>query len=72
MREKGEEYLKQHIEEEDDAYQLRLTSTVLLNAFEEAVDGVVSRVFAETVILNEEAHDEFVRRDAIVAEAHAD
>ena len=39
MREKGEEYLPQHIEEEDDAYDLRVTSTVLLNAFEEAVDG---------------------------------
>jgi hypothetical protein len=60
MREKGEEYLPQHIEEEDDVYDLRVTSTVLLNAFEEAVDGVVSRVFAEPVIVTEEAHDEFV------------
>ena len=60
MRKKGEEHLPQHIEEEDDAYDLRVTSTVLLNAFEEAVDGVVSRVFAEPVIVTEEAHDEFV------------
>jgi hypothetical protein len=60
MREKSEEYLPQHAEEEDEDYDLRLRSSVLLNAFEEAVDGVVSRVFAEPVILSEEAHDEFV------------
>jgi hypothetical protein len=60
MREKAAEYLPQHSAEEDADYELRLRSTVLLNAFEEAVDGVVSRVFAEPVILSEEAHDEFV------------
>ena len=60
MREKAADYLPQHSEEEEADYELRLISSVLLNAFEEAVDGVVSRVFAEPVILSEEAHDEFV------------
>ena len=60
MREKGVEFLPQHSEEEDEAYTARVNSTVLVNAFEEAVDGVVSRVFAKPVVLSEEAHDELV------------
>ena len=37
MREKGVEFLPQHSEEEDEAYTARVNSTVLVNAFEEAL-----------------------------------
>ena len=37
MREKGAEFLPQHSEEEDAAYEARVNSTVLVNAFEEAL-----------------------------------
>ena len=59
MREAGETYLPTHAEETDEQYEDRLQSSVLFNAFEEAVDGVVARVFSEPVILKEDALDLF-------------
>jgi hypothetical protein len=62
MRDAAHEHLPQHEAESTASYQSRLAGSVLAPFLEEAVDGVVSRVFAEPVILPDEAGDEF--RDA--------
>jgi hypothetical protein len=64
MRKEGATYLTQHAEENTDAFEERLDSAVLYNAFEEAVDGVVSRVFAEPVILKEDEASETFKEHA--------
>src|SRR5262245_40263930 len=64
MREAGASYLTQHQEENDDTFEERIDQAVLYNAFEEAVDGVVSRVFAEPVIVKDEESNQLFKDHA--------
>jgi hypothetical protein len=59
IRESGTLYMTKHDGESQEAFEARLDNAVLLNAYEDAVDGVVSRVFAEPVIIQDEDEQKY-------------
>ncbi len=54
MRAAGEDYLPQHAEEEDDAYNERLSRTTLLNMLQMTLDGWVGRPFNKPVEMKDD------------------
>src|SRR5262249_11532668 len=59
LREAATTYLPPHPRESAEAYRAPLSAATLYNGLEAAVNGVVSRVFAEPVVVKEESAQPF-------------
>lgn len=58
MRQKGEQYLPRHNQEELVSYNERLDSTTLFNMFELTLDSLVGRPFSDPVKINDDVPQE--------------